>query len=83
MTRESIREHVTNILLRLAPDFDFGTLASHASLRKELAADSMDVLNFVAALHEELGIDVPEQDYPHIAAAIAAREKNHRAGGPR
>jgi acyl carrier protein len=53
----------------------------------------MDVLNFVAALHEELGIDVPEQDYPkidtlegcidHIAAAIAAREKNHRVGGPR
>ena len=49
-----------------------------------LAADSMDVLNLVVAIHDELGVDIPEADYgkidtldgclDYLAAAIAARE---------
>lgn len=26
----------------------------------------MDVLNFVVAIHDELGVDIPEEDYPRI-----------------
>ena len=26
----------------------------------------MDFLNFVLALHERLGVDIPEADYPHL-----------------
>jgi acyl carrier protein len=39
----------------------------------------MDFLNFVIALHERTGIDIPEADYPRlstidaIAAYLAAR----------
>jgi acyl carrier protein len=82
MTRDEIRERVNAVLRRLAPDFDFETLDPHASLRASLAADSMDVLNFVVALHEELGVGIPERDYPkvdtlndcvdYVVAAIAA-----------
>jgi acyl carrier protein len=48
----------------------------------------MDVLNFVVAIHDELGIDVPEADYPkidrlddcldYLAQAIAARGRTPR-----
>jgi acyl carrier protein len=84
MTRKKIREGVKTILRRLVPDADIDALAPDASLREQLAADSMDLLNFVVALHDELGVDVPELDYrkidtldgcvDYLAAAIAARD---------
>ncbi len=93
MTRDEIRARVTAILLRLAPDLDLGALAPDTSLRKQLAADSMDVLNFIAALREELGVDVPEQDHRKIdaldgcvdyfAAALVVRDTKERSGGNR
>ena len=83
MTRTQIRARLTGILRRFLPDFDPKALPADASLRKVLAADSMDVLNFVVAIHDELGIDIPEADYPkidtlddcldYLSAAIAAR----------
>lgn len=83
MTREQIRATLKTILRRLLPDADLDALAPDASLREQLAADSMDLLNFVVALHDELGVDVPELDYRkidtldgcvgYLAAAIAAR----------
>ena len=84
MTREKIREALKAILRRLVPDADIDALAPDASLREQLAADSMDLLNFVVALHDELGVDVPELDYrkidtldgcvDYLAAAITARD---------
>ena len=84
MTREQIRAKVKDILARLVPDADFEALAPDANLRETLEADSMDLLNFVVALHDELGVDVPELDYrkidtldrclDYLAAAIGARE---------
>jgi acyl carrier protein len=84
MTREEIRERVKDILRGLAPDCDLDALRPDASLREALAADSMDVLNFVVALHDELGVEIPERDYGridslddcvgYVAAALAACE---------
>jgi acyl carrier protein len=66
MSRDEIREEVQRILLRLVPGADFSRVEGDASLRRTLAADSMDVLNFVTALQEELGVDVPERDYQQL-----------------
>ena len=84
MTRDETREKVMEILRQLAPDADLDALKPDSSLRKELAADSMDVLNFVVAVYGELGVEIPEQDYAridrlqdcvdYIVAAVAARE---------
>jgi acyl carrier protein len=83
MTRDEIRETLKAILRRLVPDADLDALGPDANLRDELAADSMDFLNFVAAVHDELDVDVPELDYrkfqtldgcvEYVAAARAAR----------
>jgi acyl carrier protein len=37
------------------------------NLREQLDLDSMDALNFVIALHEELGVEIPETDYAKLA----------------
>ena len=89
MTREKIRDTLKAILRRLVPDADVDALAPDASLRESLAADSMDLLNFVVALHDELGVDVPELDYrkidtldgcvEYVAAALARRDAAPRA----
>ena len=35
-------------------------------MRDELDLDSMDFLNFIAAVHERTQIDIPEADYPKL-----------------
>jgi acyl carrier protein len=36
-------------------------------LREQLDIDSMDVLNFVSAIDQELQVSIPEVDYPKTA----------------
>jgi acyl carrier protein len=66
MTRGQIHERVVAILARLMEGTRPESLAPDASLRVALAADSMDVLNFVTALHDEMGVEVPEDDYAQL-----------------
>jgi acyl carrier protein len=54
-------------LCRVAPDLDPGDIGDDDHIQDDLELDSMDVLNLVAALHQRLGIDIPERDYPEIA----------------
>ncbi len=67
MTQDDIRaaflEHLTNV----APDIDPATVGEDEHIQDDLGLDSMDVLNLVTALHDALGIDIPEADYPRIA----------------
>ena len=35
-------------------------------------SNSMDFLNFIAALHERAKIDIPEADYPRLATLDGA-----------
>jgi acyl carrier protein len=85
MTRNEMAAKVRQILLRLAPGFEGAQLQPRASLRRQLAADSMDVLNFVVALAETFDVEIPEQDYAkidtldgcldYLAVALAQRER--------
>jgi acyl carrier protein len=66
VTRDEIRAAVLDALAGVAPEADPSVLAAGASLREELELDSMDHLNFLIALHDTLGVDIPEQDYPAL-----------------
>jgi acyl carrier protein len=66
MTRDEIRNTVIQALSSIAPEFDPQNLQPDAVFRQELDLDSMDFLNFVIGLHESLGVNVPEQDYPKL-----------------
>lgn len=72
MTREDIRTAVIGALRRVAPEIDPAEIQGGANFREEFDLDSMDVLNFVLALHAATGIDVPETDYARLSNLEAA-----------
>jgi len=78
MNKSDIRTAVLEELGNIAPEADLGALDPKADMRTALDIDSMDLLNFVTAIHHRLGIDVPELDYPKLitlAGAIDYLEK--------
>jgi acyl carrier protein len=66
MMAAEIRSMICDVLSGIAPEADLRTVAGDEDLREALDLDSMDFLNFVIALHERTGIDIPEIDYPRL-----------------
>jgi len=66
MTAAEARQMIVDTLSAIAPEADFVHLPGTALLREELDLDSMDFLNFIAALHQRTGVDIPEADYPKL-----------------
>jgi acyl carrier protein len=65
---QEIRAIALETLTRIAPDLAEETIPPDADLREDYDLDSMDFLNWVTALHERLGVEIPEQDYPELAS---------------
>lgn len=74
MTREELRREVLAALEKLAPEIDAAAIRPDVDLRDEVDLDSMDFLHFVTALHQRLGVDVPEADYARLATLDGAVE---------
>jgi len=66
MTDAELRQHILDAISEVAPEAEFDGLDPDDGLREQLDLDSMDFLNVVIALHEALGIDIPEADYPRL-----------------
>ena len=66
MTRDDLRATVLRSLGDVAPEADLAALQPDVPFRAQLDLDSMDLLNFVVALHAALGVDIPEADYPKL-----------------
>ena len=61
-----IRATVERVLGRIAPEADLDALDPAEPLRDQLDIDSFDFLRFMIGLHEALGVDIPETDYPQM-----------------
>jgi acyl carrier protein len=72
VTHDEIRAAVLDSLAAIAPEVDAEAIGPDESLREELDIDSMDFLAFVTALHERLGVTVPEVDYPQVDSISGA-----------
>jgi acyl carrier protein len=66
MTEQEIRIVVLDALKRVAPEARLEELRSNADIRDELDIDSMDFNKFVLLLHEALGLEIGEKDYPKL-----------------
>jgi len=66
MTTDEIRDTVLRMLGEIAPEADPAQIKANVDFRDQLDLDSMDVLNFVIAVDQELGVDIPETDYPRL-----------------
>lgn len=72
MTTAEIREAVLEILENIAPEEDLGQLRDDKTFREQLELDSMDFLDIVMELRKRYRIQVPEDDYPHLASMESA-----------
>jgi acyl carrier protein len=68
MARDEIANLVRGALASVAPEAEDQTLDPDAEFRDQMDLDSMDFLNFIIALHEATGADIPEKDYPQLAS---------------
>ena len=86
MTADEIRKTIVDALTRIAPEIDPLSIEPGTNLRDQLDLDSMDFLNLVRALHDRLGVDIPEIDYPRLYTldgAVAYLASKAGAGSPR
>ena len=66
MNEAELKDLLLQLLSGIAPEADYASLAGDANLRETLDLDSMDFLNFVTALHQRTGKNIPEADYPEL-----------------
>lgn len=65
MNKQEIQEKVRKVLAeQLARDVDEVTL--EARFEEDLDADSLDIVEAVLALEEELGVDIPEEEMESV-----------------
>lgn len=64
---EDLRAVILRTLGEIAPEAELASLKPDVGFRDQLDIDSMDFLNFVIALHEELHVEIPEADYPQLS----------------
>ena len=68
MTPGEIREEVLDILSDIAPDEDMSNLDDDNAFRDQLELDSMDFLDIVMELRKRYRVQIPEEDYEHLAS---------------
>ena len=63
MNDTDIRARVLSTIKQVAPELEESELRADRPLRDQIDLDSMDWLNVLVAMHEKLGVDIPEADY--------------------
>jgi acyl carrier protein len=79
MTPGELERTVLDALGEVAPEADLEAIERDVPLRDQLDIDSMDFLNFVIAVNERTGIDIPESDYASLATLDGCLEYLSRA----
>jgi acyl carrier protein len=67
MTQQQLQAIIFDLLKGIAPETDPETLFPDENIREALNIDSFDALQFLVALNEKTGIDIPEADYGKTA----------------
>lgn len=69
----NIETAVIEALRQIAPDVDMASIDRDGDLREEFDIDSMDFLNLVTALSDQLAVPMPETDYPSMMSFNAMK----------
>jgi acyl carrier protein len=72
MSTTDLADVVVAALCSVAPDVSPDEIDRESPLREQVELDSMDFLNFVAAVYEATGVDVPEADYDQLDSVASA-----------
>lgn len=66
MNETELRQKVIDNLVSIAPELDPEALEPDNPLRSQVDLDSFDWLRYLVALHEALGVEIPESDYHQL-----------------
>lgn len=66
MNASEVRALAADVLAGIAPEADVASVGEDEDLRVAFDLDSMDFMNFVVALSERSGRDIPEADTPRL-----------------
>lgn len=72
MSAQEILSVVRDELARIAPEIEFDALDPAIDLREQADLDSMDFLNLLTALHQRLGVEIPDADALKLATLDGA-----------
>lgn len=67
MSPEEIRQALLDILARIVPDEDLSQLKDGVPFREQIELDSMDFLDIVMELRKQYRVQIPEEEYAHLA----------------
>ena len=80
MDTQTLRTVLLEVMDTVAPGCLPDEVDDHEDVREQMDLDSMDLLNIVAALHERLGVDIPEADVEQLTTVAGAVAYLARAG---
>ena len=66
MNRDELRSIILQELSDIAPDIDTAMVKDNDNLQDEYDLDSMDAVNLVSAIHQRLGVNIPDRDYARM-----------------
>lgn len=67
MQPEEVKQVVLDIIADVALDDDLSNLKDDVALREQIDLDSMDFLDIVMELKKRHKVEVPQEDYGHLA----------------
>lgn len=62
MSPADIQSRLLAAIAEIAPETDLETIDPTRALRQQVDLDSADWLNFLVAVHEKLGVDIPDAE---------------------
>lgn len=74
MGHQQVKEIVLSIIESVAPDADISNVRGDVPLREQLDLDSMDFLDIVMELRKRYKVEVPKEDYEHLASLDSCAE---------
>lgn len=66
MEEQTLKRKILEILVEIAPEVEPDEIRPERTLRSQVDLDSMDWLNFLVALHQQLQVEIPEADYQKL-----------------
>ncbi|TVP45946.1 MAG: acyl carrier protein [Gemmatimonadales bacterium] len=72
-SQDRVRTGIRDAFRRIAPEVDLESIDPSANLREEADLDSVDALNLIVLLDENLGVEIPESDYDQITTLADMR----------
>lgn len=68
MKRDELQKMIIKEIIEVAPDIEEDVIEVSANIQRSLEIDSFDFLKILTAMHQNTGVEVPEDDYAKVGS---------------